>query len=92
MIGPMIGQMLDAAAAEHEAKLRQRFFAGAEDPTPEQVAAAMPQIVRQIWKTFARELPAPHDIRALCEEHGEAGGPEIVKQRFLNFVRAKVQA
>lgn len=86
----MVGQMLDAAAAEQEAELRQRFFGGAEDPTPEQLQAAMPAIVQEILRTYARELPSQEDIRALCEEHGQDAGLEIVKERFLAFVRGKV--
>lgn len=92
MIGPMIGQMLDAAAAEQEAKLREQLFGGSADPTPEQVAAAMPAIVQEIWKTFAAELPSQDDARLLCEEHGQDAGLEIVRDRFFAFVRAKVQA
>lgn len=92
MIGPMMGAMLDAADAEQEVKLRDRFFGGVAEPTAEQVKAAMPAILAEIWREYASELPPQEDIRLLCEEHGQDAGLEIVKERFLAFVRAKVGA
>jgi hypothetical protein len=89
MIGPMLDGMMAAADAEEQARLREKFFPGTEgEITPAQLQAAIPEIATALWFEFRdAELP---DVRAILDEHGGDAGMEILRRRFLDFVRARV--
>ncbi len=91
-MGEMISRMVEAAEAEEQAKLRERLFPAVEgEITPEHVRAAMPEIATALWFEFRKaELPGDDDVRAVFAEHGDDAGAEILRGRFLGWVRAKV--
>ena len=53
----------------------------------------MPCIVFELWEAYeGRGLPTVEEVRALGAEHGQEAAQGIVKQRFLDIVRSKLES